>query len=372
MMRVSGTRNQTVDALRGFAAVIVCLCHSTYWNTKFHVGAMAPIFGWGHVGVEIFFVITGFIVPMTMYAHGYCLADWTRFIAKRVTRLDPPYFAAIALMLAISVIGARMPEFHGSPPQLMSYAQLLCHPAYTCAFFDVPWLDGVFWTLAIEFQFYLFVSLAFSLLVRWPVLSCLALLGVGVTFAPTHVLAVPYMPLFATGLLTFHFKRGALTARNYAALMFATATAILYQFDTLTMAFTIAAACAIAFIEIRRVAPLAFLGAVSYSLYLVHPPIVLRVTNLASRLELTPMIELAVVLAALLLSLITAYLFCLVIEQPAIRWSQRISSQPIIFTHQDLRVSSKQVTDLETLDVQLSTPNAVGRALSAGPQASAL
>jgi hypothetical protein len=48
-----------------------------------------------------------------------------------------------------------------------------------------------------------------------------------------------------------------------------------------------------------------------------------------------------------LLSLLTAYLFCLVIEQPAIRWSRRISSQPITF---------QAVTDLESLD-PLNSPS---------------
>ena len=57
---------------------------------------------WGWAGVEVFFVISGFIIPFTLWQSGYRLKNYARFILKRIIRLDPPYLLSILLAIALA------------------------------------------------------------------------------------------------------------------------------------------------------------------------------------------------------------------------------------------------------------------------------
>ena len=72
-----------LDALRGIAAVVVVLYHLTYWNDA---AGQAPfsVF-WGHYGVELFFIISGFVIFMTLAQ----ARDLRAFAVSRVARLYP-------------------------------------------------------------------------------------------------------------------------------------------------------------------------------------------------------------------------------------------------------------------------------------------
>src|ERR1700704_4918895 len=84
----------TLDGLRGLAAFSVCWYHLTgfsFFDPWLRASGIH-----GSLGVEVFFVISGFIIPFALYRGKYRVRNFGRFLAKRVTRLDPPYFATIA------------------------------------------------------------------------------------------------------------------------------------------------------------------------------------------------------------------------------------------------------------------------------------
>src|SRR5947209_12608451 len=85
-----------VGALRGFAALAVCWFHFTFGQT--------PGLKWtgqyGWLGVHTFFVISGFIIPYSLYQYRYSIRDYLRFVGKRLARLHPPYLASIAVVIA--------------------------------------------------------------------------------------------------------------------------------------------------------------------------------------------------------------------------------------------------------------------------------
>jgi peptidoglycan/LPS O-acetylase OafA/YrhL len=64
--------------------------------------------------VEIFFVISGFILPYSLWKGGYVRRDYGKFILKRVVRLDPPYFGAIILALTAAYLTSLSPSI-GAP-----------------------------------------------------------------------------------------------------------------------------------------------------------------------------------------------------------------------------------------------------------------
>ncbi|QEK50322.1 acyltransferase [Pedobacter aquae] len=160
-------RITSVDMLRGIAALMVCIFHFTNGNKNYLAsGHWFRNFGsYGWAGVEIFFIISGFIIPYSLNQSKYTYQNWKDFLIKRISRIEPPYFITILLILALNYVSTLSPYFKGKDLPI-DYFNLALHIGYLNSFFDHPWLNPVFWTLAIEFQFYLLMALIFPLLIH--------------------------------------------------------------------------------------------------------------------------------------------------------------------------------------------------------------
>jgi peptidoglycan/LPS O-acetylase OafA/YrhL len=199
-------RLTTLDALRGVASLAVAWFHLSHEMGVVPQGSLlyrSGTYGW--VGVEVFFVISGFVIPFALDREGYRISQYGRFLAKRVTRLDPPYLTAITLSLVIAAYYAW--ASHSRFP--FTVPQILLHLGYLNAFVGFPWVNPVFWTLAIEFQYYLLIGLVFPLVsdrrAFWLLLvpSCLFL-----AFAvKNEALIFRYLPFFLFGLVAFQLRR---------------------------------------------------------------------------------------------------------------------------------------------------------------------
>lgn len=113
-------RHSALDILRGVAALSVSWYHFTNGNSAFLPDGTLKTSGeYGWLGVEVFFVISGFIIPFTLARSGYRLADYGTFLVKRVVRLDPPYLVAIALIIALGYLSWPRPAFRASSSTLL-------------------------------------------------------------------------------------------------------------------------------------------------------------------------------------------------------------------------------------------------------------
>src|SRR6266403_801542 len=152
-------RIAVLDFLRGIASLGVVFFH--FFNVL-NPGFLTSISYYGQLGVQVFFVISGFIIPYSLYRGGYTLRHYGTFVLKRVVRLDPPYIVTIVIIMVLGVLSWYFP-FQQGPVFEVSLPQVLLHFAYINVFFGYPWLSDVFWTLAIEFQYYLLIGLVFPL-----------------------------------------------------------------------------------------------------------------------------------------------------------------------------------------------------------------
>lgn len=146
-----------LDLLRFGAALLVLLNHFALFapdrpTRLFGEGQawplLAPIGGVGGVGVEIFFVISGFVI--TMSAAGLSgRSGALRFAASRAARLLP------ALWLS-TLIGAGALLYLGEP-----LADVAAKALRSALFVPVgPYVDGVVWSLLVEAVFYTLIALA--------------------------------------------------------------------------------------------------------------------------------------------------------------------------------------------------------------------
>jgi peptidoglycan/LPS O-acetylase OafA/YrhL len=276
----------------------------------------------------VFFVISGFIIPYSLWCGGYRLKmDFGRFVLKRLIRLDPPYLVSIAVIVALWYASAATPGFAGDKPNV-SAPQLLAHLGYLNAFLGYPWLNIVFWTLAIEFQHYLLTALAFpayasrNAAVRLSALVVLVALGF---LIKQGAFVFVYGGVFALGILAFQKRAGLWSSTQYVLLVVAATVATCFMLEPLIAIVSAATSLVIAFVELKNRSRLAFLGAVSYSLYLLHVPVGGRVVNLGARFAHSVPAQLAVLAAAVATSYFAAWLLYRWVERPAQRWSASIT-----------------------------------------------
>lgn len=320
-------RVEILEPLRGLAALAVAWFHFTN-GSGFLAGGWVKASGqYGWLGVEFFFVISGFIIPYSLFQSGYRFPDHAgTFLLKRIVRLDPPYLVAIVLTVILAFLSAATPGFRGEPPSY-EWVQLALHLGYLNAFFGYPWVIPVLWTLAIEFQFYLWMAVAAPAVMHrsWKVRLLAVAAFCGLSFLlPGEAFVFRFLGLFALGVLTFQRHVGQLGTRAYLMLVALATAATAAALGQEPAAAGLLAALAIAFVRAPRIAPLVFLGSISYSLYLLHTTIGGRVINLGSRWATGTASKMMVLALALAISIGAAYLLYHFVERPARNWSSSL------------------------------------------------
>ncbi len=315
-------RVDAVDGIRGLAALAVAWFHLT---NGYHdwVGGSGRL-GW--LGLDAFFVVSGFVIPFSLQRRGYRLSDFWTYFARRCVRIEPPYLASIALVLLLALAAPWVPGFHGGGFDITPL-QIASHLLYATPLLHQAWLQPVYWTLGVEFVFYLVVGAAFPLLQRqWLVWSA-ALAVAALCCTAIGGKPEPRVLLFligAAGLHAFARRDRALSAWLCIG---AAAAAMSALGAMLSAAVAVTTVGAILFAPLGKVPLLRRLGAISYSLYLVHVPVGGKIVNLGGRLAHGTIAELAVSCLALAASLLAATALWAVVERPAMALSSRIGAR---------------------------------------------
>ncbi len=316
-----------VDALRGIAALGVVLFHYTtrYQALYGHTTALWAALPWGHLGVNLFFMISGFVIFLTLQRTQRPMD----FIVSRFSRLYPAYWLAVGLTFAV-VHGMGLPGKEVSAPQAVLNLTML-H-----GLFNVPSVDNVYWTLQVELLFYAGALLLFQLNALQRIHLVLALLllarlayhvaqagfGVDLPWALYRLFILNEIAWFACGIMVFRLAVLRTTPRPDGVLL-ATAVAVLGVTASWGVAALAAGLAALLYgaatqrLKWLNQPLLLALGAVSYSLYLLHENIGWVVIR---RLEHSGVNANLAVLAALAVALALAAAVRVAVEKPAMRW----------------------------------------------------
>ncbi|WP_233255574.1 acyltransferase family protein [Naasia lichenicola] len=205
-------RFRLLDLLRLVAALSVVLYHytardSSAWSGSLPLELWAPLSGvtvYGFLGVELFFLISGFVVLMSAWS-----SDLPGFVASRVGRLYPAYWFAVLLTGSLLFFD-RSIDVGGSWASVGPSGILVNLTMFQTAF-GVPHVDGVYWTLWAELKFYIIVGLLvlvrvtrariIVLATAWPILA--AFVSQFQLPALSEILMPDYAPFFAAGMLLF-------------------------------------------------------------------------------------------------------------------------------------------------------------------------
>ncbi|NUU67038.1 acyltransferase [Enterobacteriaceae bacterium BIT-l23] len=156
----------SLQVLRGLAALFVVIFHYHYrlaWLEPDTLGYWHSIFGWSFMGVDIFFVISGFIMVYTTQAYDAGWKSSCKFLLNRATRIIPLYY--FFLLVAFFSMGA-MSTFHyeSKTENLISALTFTVYDANAAPhYIDDSGMYNVRWTLNYELYFYIAFSLCLLL-----------------------------------------------------------------------------------------------------------------------------------------------------------------------------------------------------------------
>jgi peptidoglycan/LPS O-acetylase OafA/YrhL len=179
-----------IHGLRGIAALSVALMHC-YESTPVGDRVMTTIpriadyiIRRGFVGVDLFFVISGFVISLTLYKRLTTFGEFGRFFLRRQMRLDPPYWTAIALSVGSALVINHFRPQTAAP--LPSVGDVIAHLFYLQGFLGIKEIVGIFWTLCQEIQFYLFFGVVILLFQK----SSVSGRTIGWVMLPLYILSV--------------------------------------------------------------------------------------------------------------------------------------------------------------------------------------
>ncbi len=314
-----------LDALRAIAALTVCFFHYTNGMLpKLVVPTAKAVFSQGSLGVDIFFVISGFIIPYSLVGKGYEVGRILSYLKKRILRINPPAYACILLTLSQAFLIDFVIQHNNHYTKHLSWGGFINNLLFTIPFTNYLWINGVFWTLAIEFQFYLFIGLLFNSLfarsIGWFAVIYLVVAGAFLLPHAASIGFLQYGSMFALGGVALLKQQQRLTWLSYLALILLFGGVACWQISFYAALVGVGTAVSIITLTFK-IPGLSFLGKLSYSLYLMHGLIgttaefvlikLLHPTSDARKLLLTAI--------CVCLAIGGSYVFYRLIEQPFMR-----------------------------------------------------
>lgn len=353
-----------LDGLRGLAALYVLLFHCWLLTFPGFPDNSGPSWlGWlmyGRLAVVFFLVLSGFSLAISPARHDWQLGGVVRFLRRRAWRILPPYWAALALSLAVA--WSVVPASHFGPP---SGRSILVYGLVVQDIFTAPTPNGAFWSIGVEAELYLFFPLLLLIRRRLGAVILVAgvtllvvargvwaagsspvegvnwltpnlapvfvagLVGAGVIGAPEKVRRLPWhwlAVLAAMPVLSLVVVKGSVwTVDHYFWVDLAVVPAM-------TMLLAAVATGRPAFLMwLLATRPIRSLGNFSYSLYLIHLPIIMIVSRkIAPQYVSSGLPEFwFTVLLGLPASVLGAQLFAKIFEMPFKRnrsWKSMLSA----------------------------------------------
>ncbi|AMJ65034.1 acyltransferase family protein [Hymenobacter sp. PAMC 26628] len=302
-VRKAPIRFYEIDLLRFVAALSVVFFHYTFRGYAADNFSPLPFLGlgqitrYGYLGVQLFFIVSGYVVLLS--AQGKTVRQ---FFLSRVTRLYPAYWVACTLTFAVKYFwGTTASDAHMSLDLHTSWTQYIYGMTMLHEFVGIAPIDGVYATLTVEITFYFLIAVlvGFGLLrhvdwflVAWLGYAALPLTHYGTGFA--FLFFPANAPFFAAGMLFYLLQQPqGRTPLRYALLVVAYYLAIrsgqeqinwlashyheVFRFRVVagltTLFFGAFALIASRKIDLSRFTWLAWLGALTYPLYLLHSDI---------------------------------------------------------------------------------------------------
>lgn len=325
-MKETKNRFEPLDALRGIAALIVVLFHYTaqYRNFYGHAFSEQLDFKYGHYGVPLFFIISGFVIFMTVNK----VKSTPEFIYKRFIRLYPTFWICMIItFLGVNYWGL-LPKFFTTWKDALF--NLIMFYRLIPGIKDV---DGAYWSLLPELKFYFLIVLLLFFKqiknIKW-----IGLLWFALIIIENYLYHIRFLGMFIELQLggffiagIFFYKIGVEKENNFWNHLLIVATLIfnclLYNkwqhegaFVFIPLVYLVFYLFTFGYLNWLKSKVLLFLGTISYPLYLIHQNLGYTIIR---QFELWGFTGFYVVLITIVFFIGVATLITFYLEQPLLK-----------------------------------------------------
>jgi peptidoglycan/LPS O-acetylase OafA/YrhL len=342
-------RLRGLDGLRGIAVILVVFFHYTFGYAHVvhpHTPGLLGTFFSGSYGVELFFIISGYVILMTVERS----PDLYSFTVGRFSRLYPPFVFAVLFTASVTL-------FTGFRVGFVQPSDVPSNFVMVTYLFGIRPVDTVYWTLSYEVVFYAIIGTGLLMLrVRRLEFLCIAWLLIayfckfvlqlpqpsahghpGFSFAVGT--AADYAYLFVLGMMIRRIHQGQRNRLTIPVIGLALVPVVFMTIEALSghnsggtrfglqhaglvMGFaTLVYVAPISRIAILQIGPLPWLGDISYSLYLIHQAAGYRLIDILESRGINPNVAILVTAAA---AILVASVMLRTIERPGQRLLRRL------------------------------------------------
>lgn len=308
----SKPRIQVLDSLRGIAALAVVLFH---YSIAYSPSDVLFKFKYGYLGVHLFFIISGFVIYMTLEK----TKKPFEFIVSRFSRLFPAYWAAVLLTVLVMFFFA--PDIHIGSFQILGNLTMCQH------WLLIQDIDGAYWTLGVELSFYAFMFTIFITKgIKFIITISIFLL---LCFVLTNILKIPllgwlfpffiYSNLFISGMIFYKIRKKDGGLKCHVLILISASLQILIsnsitESSFILLIFIVLYLFTFDMLEFLNNKFFLFLGSISYSLYLIHENIGIVLLKYLERFQFPYIFRFSVVLTIVIF---VAFLISKFIEKPS-------------------------------------------------------
>lgn len=351
-----------IEGLRGIAALYVVLTHFGSMIDPSHLDgkpskapewlqAIIHPFWYGHLAVAAFIVLSGYCLQTSLFGgRDGRIHKYGKFYARRAKRILPPYYATLVFSVLVSIyITSKHTEMPFSQYVPVTQENVLAH-VFMIHNFSPDWmykLNGVLWSIAIEWQLYLLFPILVALMFKvgrflYVAITAAVAVALLLLVPVTMSLFVWYLPLFALGMAASHLAyrpnlRVGIVPRLAAWALVLSLAGCGYacyleggiHFDYRPLCDACIGIAVASLVYLGTVAPwtpftklfawrpIAGLGFFSYSLYLMHHPILqILYVNRPAWVQGPELGAVYMMVFCLPVILLTCYLFSRIFELP--------------------------------------------------------
>jgi peptidoglycan/LPS O-acetylase OafA/YrhL len=311
-------RLEDLDALRGIAVVFVVLYHYFFRYNEIY-GHQDINTGWaeyGYLGVQLFFIISGFVIFYSIQA----VSNKKTFWYARLSRLYPSFIFSVWLtFIVVSILTL--------PGREIEFTQALGNILLIHEYFSIKHVDKVYWSLTLEMTFYFWIALRIgkSQLKNQQLVLAVSILMLAVSLIQPEVsrkieklFLLEYANLFLAGICFYYLKFKLMTYISWLSLAVSYVTVyFIYSFEEfliITSFYIVMLLFSYNRTHWIKLKPLTYLGSISYALYLIHQNIGYAIIR---SLKLEGLSSFEAILVALLVVSVLAHAITSYIEKPA-------------------------------------------------------
>ncbi|CAN5431348.1 acyltransferase [soil metagenome] len=362
---MASQRLRALDGLRGVAILLVMGFHYFYHLESFYYkSTLYPygetfsnvlIFKYGYMGVELFFIISGFVIAMTLESS----ASVIDFAVRRFVRIWPALIVSAAITFLLlnwsdAPFALTRRQFW---PNFLPSLTLTPTSMWSGLFPKVDFVTGVYWSLVVEIRFYMITLLLFWLSSRRNLARNLVIFTLviylgrallrraipGYNGAYDALFIPDYMPWFAAGAVFYELYKERLaksTALIMLAIMYVAIARISTNYAVIGRDPIIASTAALfllalfwllatnpASVNVFEVRPLVWIGECSYSIYLYHYAVgMVLISQISKTIGVVPQVSLVILISMLVL--VVGRISYATIENPGRRWLTKLLIGP--------------------------------------------